>query len=156
MGRRPKSDAIRRAHQTSQAVVIPDSSLPMPDYIADNDTMRECWEWTVETASHFTEQHVPALATYVYWWATARQCMENLSLPGGAIITQDSTPMGDKQHPDIRTLQLATNQMRQLSAELGISPLANARMNLQRAATMTLAADLPDKIRRILDEKHGD
>lgn len=153
MGRRPKADAIRRAHQ-SQAV-IRGHSLPMPDLIAENALMRECWEWTAN-ATHFSEEHIPQLIALTYWWAVARQCMANLNTLSGGVTTKVDTPMGPRQDPDVRTMQTATTQIRQLSAELGIGPLAQKRMGLMQVATASMAADLSQKVFRMLDEHYGD
>jgi len=154
MGRRPKADAIRRAHHSTPAVYV--DSLPMPDEVADNELMRECWEWTVSSASHFSEQHIPQLVALAYWWAVARQCMANLASATGGVVTKVDTPMGPRQDPDVRTMQTATTQIRQLSAELGIGPLAQTRMGLMKVATASLAADLPQKVFQMLDEHYGD
>lgn len=152
-GRKPKSDAIARAHQSPPATYIEPGDMPVPDIVAANPLMRECWEWTVGNG-RFTDADIPQLVTLSYWWAVARQCMANLETTAG-VVTKVETAMGPRQDPDIRTLQLATNQMRQLSSELGVSPLARQRMGLMQAATMTLAADLPERVFRMLDE-HGD
>jgi hypothetical protein len=77
----------------------------MPDEVADNELMRECWEWTVSSASHFSEQHIPQLVALAYWWAVARQCMANLASATGGVVTKVDTPMGPRQDPDVRTMQ---------------------------------------------------
>jgi phage terminase small subunit len=128
----------------------------MPAEVASNDLMRECWEWTVGGASHFTDADVPMLTLLVHWWAVARQCSANLAAESGGVVTQVDTPMGPRQDPDIRTLQLATNQVRQLSSELGVGPLARTRMGLMKIATASMAADLPAKVFKMLDEHYGD
>ena len=156
MGRKPKSDAIRRAHEQSQAVVMNPCELQMPDLVANNELMRECWEWIVDGSGQFRMQDVPQLTMLTYWWATARQCMTNLEASNGGIITEVENSFGDKkQAPDIKTMQLATNQIRQLEAELGISPLARQRMGLMKMATVHLAASVPDRIFKMLDEHNG-
>lgn len=128
----------------------------MPAEVADNEIMRECWEWTVSGSSHFSEEHIPKLVSLCVWWAIARQCTTNLSSPSGGLVTKVATPMGPRQDPDVRTLQTATTQIRQLSAELGISPLAQTRMGLMKVATASLAAELPQKVFKMLDEHYGD
>lgn len=152
-GRRPKSDAIARAHQQPAVTYIEPGDMVVPEVVAANPLMLECWEWTVGNG-RFTEADTPQLVMLAYWWAVARQCMANLGTQTG-VVTKIETVSGPRQDPDIRTLQLATNQMRQLSSELGVSPLARQRMGLMQAATMTLAADLPERVFRMLDE-HGD
>lgn len=156
MGRRPKADAVARNHHTTAAVVVDPHALQMPDDISGNELMRECWEWTVSSSTQFTQADVPMITLLVQWWAVARQCTENLAGANGGVVTQIDTPMGPRQDPDIRTLQLATNQVRQLSAELGIGPLARTRMGLMKVATASMAADLPQKVFKMLDEHYGD
>ncbi len=155
-GRKPKADAIRRAHQASPARVIEHSSLPMPGEVAGNPLMAECWEWTVEGATHLTTADIPMVTLLVQWWAVARQCAANIASASGGVVTKVDTPMGPRQDPDLRTLQLATNQVRQLSSELGVSPVARDRMRLMKVATASMAADLPAKIYRILEGHDGD
>jgi hypothetical protein len=150
-GRKPKTEAIRRNH----AITIADHApLAIPSEVASNELMLECWDWTTAGTSHFTEADVPMLTLLAQWWAVARQCSANLASESGGVITQVQTPMGARQDPDIRTLQLATNQIRQLSSELGVGPLARTRMGLMKVATASMAADLPAKIFKALDE-HG-
>lgn len=156
MGRRPKADAIRRSAPRGQSPAVIIDGLAMPDEVAGNELMRDCWEWTVNGSSHFTQAHIPQLVAYCAWWATARQCIENIGAPNGGIVTKVDTPMGPRQDPDIRTLQLATNQLRTLAAELGISPLAQTRMGLMKVATASMAVDLPAKVFKMLDEHYGD
>lgn len=153
-GRKPKADAIRRMH--TSAVIVEHAPLAMPEEVASNELMRECWEWTVGGASHFTEADVPMLSLLVQWWAVARQCSANLASADGGVGTKIDTMMGPRQDPDVRTLQLATNQIRQLSSELGVGPLARTRMGLMKMATASMAADLPAKVFKMLDEHYGD
>jgi len=128
----------------------------MPELVANNELMRECWEWIVDGSGQFRTQDIPQLTMLAYWWATARQCMANLEAANGGIVTQVENSFGDmKQAPDIKTMQLATNQIRQLESELGISPLARQRMGLMKMATVQMAASVPEHIFRMLDEHHG-
>ena len=152
-GRKPKTDAIRRQRDTQPVAFV--EHLEMPAVVAGNDLMRECWEWTVADSTHFHAADVPMLTSLAYWWAVQRQCMTNLSA-GAGVVTQVDTAMGPRQDPDIRTLQLATNQIRQLSSELGIGPLARTRMGLMKMATVSMAADLPERVFKMLDEHYGD
>jgi P27 family predicted phage terminase small subunit len=156
-GRRPKSDAIRRAHQQGISPTTPVDSLAMPDVVAESELMRECWEWTVVGASHFRPEDTPQIVELCMWWAISRQCMENLTCANGGIVTSVEDNFGNRRKdPDISTYSTATNHVRQLSAELGISPLARQRMGLMKMQTMTLAADMPSKVFKILDEHRGD
>jgi hypothetical protein len=156
MGRRPKADAIRRARDAHEAEVVecvPVGGLAIPLEVANNPLMLECWEWTVEGATHFRQADVPRLILLSYWWAVARQCMANLSRETG-IVTEVLSINGVKQAPDIKTLDLATSKMDKLSAELGVGPLARQRMGLNQAAMMALASSVPLRIFKMLDEHY--
>jgi len=131
-------------------------SLPVPDVVTRNELMLECWDWATGGASHFTPADIPQLTSLAYWWAVERQCMANLEDVGGGIVTTVETVRGPAVVPDIRTMQLATNQIRQICAELGISPLARTRMGLMQAQAVTLAADLPERVFKMLDAHDGD
>ena len=156
MGRRPKSDAVRRARDARETVVeaVPVDGLAIPPEVANSPLMRECWEWTVEGATHFRQADVPRLILLAYWWAVARQCMANLGREDG-IVTEVLTINGVKQAPDIKTLDLATTRMDKLSAELGVGPLARQRMGLNQAALIALASSVPDRIFKMLDDHYG-
>lgn len=154
MGRRPKADAIRRQH--TEATFIEPATVQVPAVVEGNDLMLECWTWITSGTSHFTLADTPQLVALSYWWAVQQQCIANLVAANGGVRTKVSTPMGDRQDPDVRTMQLATNQVRTLSAELGISPLARARMGLMKMATVSMAADLPERVFKMLDEHYGD
>lgn len=139
----------------SAALPAPGTCLEMPPIVAENEIMRECWEWTVGDSTRFSQDHIPMLTSLVWWWAVARQCMANVQMPGQIIVTQIQTPNGLKQEPDLKTLREATNQIRQLSAELGIGPLAQTRMGLMRVATATMATELPARIFKMIDSADG-
>ncbi|MDA3937182.1 MAG: P27 family phage terminase small subunit [Actinomycetota bacterium] len=155
-GRKPKTDAIRR---TSQPKVVDSASsaIAMPAEVEGNALMRECWEWTVGDGAQFVPADTPMLILLAQWWAVARQCSSSIAAEeGDGVITQVMTPMGMRQNPDVKTLKEATNQMRQLSSELGIGPLSRTRMGLMRMTAASMAADLPAKIFELIDSADGD
>jgi phage terminase small subunit len=154
-GRKPKSDAIRRAHQSKSTPALVVQELPVPMIVTASPTMMECWDWIATGNPHYTEQHIPLLVSLCTWWAVARQCIASMAMPDGAIVTKVDTPMGERQDPDIRTLAMASNQIRQLCSELGIGPLAEQKMGLMKVTTMTMAADLPEKIFALMDGRSG-
>jgi len=154
-GRKPKADAIRRANEVRVMPELHDQ-LPIPDEVAANPAMRDCWNWIVGGPTRFSPAHIPQLISLVEWWAISRQCLKNITGPDGTITTKVDTPMGERRDPDIQTLAMATNQIRQLCSELGIGPLAEQRMGLMKVTTLSMAADLPQKVFSMLDEYYGD
>lgn len=154
-GRKPKADAIRRAGQAKMTQSYREP-LPVPLEVASNPAMMECWDWIVGDSDRFSPAHLPQLISLTMWWAVARQCQANLMNPNETITTTVNTPMGPRRDPDIQTLAMATNQIRQLCSELGIGPLAEQRMGLMKVATMSMAADLPAKIFALMDGHDGD
>ena len=157
-GRKPKTDAIRRGNKPradvlSATVVILGGMTPPPN-VEENATMLQCWEWTVSNG-RYSQADVPMLTLLCEWWSIAEQCRTNLMSPGSGVITKVDTPMGARQDPDVKTLQLATNQIRQLSSELGVGPLSRSRMNLMDATTASVAADVPAKIFKMIDAARG-
>ena len=52
-----------------------------------------------------------------------------------------------KMAPLVQELAMASNQLRQIGAELGITPLARARLGIAEAATASMQMDVMAKMR---------
>lgn len=159
-GRKPKKDAQRRGGKPDSYLTkaqsleaIPVGGLMPPEHITANETKLECWNWIVSGGQKYEIEDMPLIASLATWWAIARQCEENMIVDGEICTTHKDLNGNIKKNPDIGTFSQATNNMRQLSSELGIGPLARMRMGLMDAATQSLTVDITDRIAAAL-ERH--
>lgn len=147
-GRRPKGKApLVQAH-------IINEELAPPEQVEASPLLLKYWEIITSdsTARQFTQADAPTIALLCYWHGIAEQCAVNLNTDDGRVITrlEDNEGLDRVRHPDIMTMKQASAEIRSLSAELGISPLARARIGLMDAATQSTQADIQDKIQRIM------
>lgn len=169
-GRKPDAKAVRRKHAPPQpesvnlvAEIAPPSKLSVPEFVAENATMRTCWNEIVGDGYQYTDADVPQLEQLCYWYAVYRQCVANTVLPNGMVVTKmgrktedgEFDPMSTKAHPDIKTAKEASGMFRTLAAELGVSPLARQKMGLMEAVTHSTQADLVRKTEDLFERFKG-
>lgn len=154
-GRKPKSDAIRRGLKDSYQLSPKEerAGLQMPDDIAADPVQAEIWAWIAPPVNNFTIQDMPTVRLLVYWHAVAAQAQQASQSEGGQINIFDKVgikpfktadgrdiPMV-RENPAIKILKQATAEIRALSDQLGLSPLARSRIGLMDATTVKTAAD---------------
>ena len=150
-GRKPKANAIRRggAQPLQARTVEAPAQLRPPASVEANPTMAACWELVVGAAP-YTPADVPQLEAYCYWYAVLQQCMQQTITADGRVVTMyarkdeagRTDPGSVRTNPDIRTAEKATAMLRQLGAELNLSPVARARAGLLDAMTKSTQADV--------------
>lgn len=155
-GRKPKNNAIRRGgtqptlSTTERAEVV---ALQKPVMVALNPTMDACWELIVGASPNFAPADVPQLEAYCYWYAVLQQCIQQTITEDGRVVTvyaehdeaNNVKPLTAKRNPDLLTAEKATAMLRQLGAELNLSPVARARAGLMDAMTRSTQADVVNK-----------
>jgi len=148
-GRKPKNNAIRRGGAGPLDVraepLAPAPRLEMPETVAANPTMAACWALIVGDAPIFQPADVPQLEAYCYWYAVLQQCINQTIKPDGRVVTlfaRKDAPESVRPNPDIRTAEKATAMLRQLGAELNLSPTGRARAGLLDAMTKSTQADV--------------
>lgn len=148
-GRKPQAKLSRPPDPASVIPVDADSgrAIGMPGYLSENPYAEQAWHLVMDNQTRFRIQEVPLVEQYCMAYAIARQALDNLANADGTVQTFTLSASGDlKQHPDIKTWKEAANQMRQLSGVLGLDTLTAERLKLTRAATSSLAADIPNKV----------
>lgn len=153
-GAKPKQNAIRRGVKDAYAIEEPrEVGVTMPPDIAESTMLSTIWNYIAPPVNNFTVQDIPNLRLLCTWHAIAVQCQDAL-LRGDERVNIVEV-MGEKtikssdgktlhkvrEHPAIGTLKKASAEIRALSDQLGLSPLARSRIGLMQATTVKTAAD---------------
>lgn len=153
-GAKPKQNAIRRGVSDSLAIEVhPTVGITMPPDIASSPLEAKIWDFIAPPVNNFTEQDIPNLRLLCTWHAVAAQCHDALirgddkvnivEVVGEKTIkSKDGQTLHKvREHPAIATLKKASAEIRALSDQLGLSPLARSRIGLMQATTVKTAAD---------------
>lgn len=154
-GRKPKENAIRRGLRDMYMQAGPDAheGVTMPEDIAADPVQSEIWAWIAPPVNRFAGQDMPALRLLCYWHAVALQAQQAMASGDGTVNIFDrvgtkpyraaggeEVPLVRK-HPALSVLKEASAEIRALSDQLGLSPLARSRIGLMDANTRKTAAD---------------
>lgn len=153
-GAKPKQDAIRRGITDAYGLAKAESvGISMPEDVANDPVQSEIWAWLVPPANNFSTQDIPQLKELVFWHAVYAQAQQALQSENGTIHIFDKignkpfkTPDGRdiplvRKNPAIAILKDASAEIRMLSDQLGLSPLARSRIGLMDAVKVKSAAD---------------
>lgn len=153
-GAKPKQNAIRRGLSDSYGIKKADSTgVIMPRDIQSDPVQSDIWAWIAPPVNSFAEQDVPNLRLLVYWHAVAAQAQQAMRSEDGHINIFDKigakpfkAPDGRevplvRKNPALTILKEASAEIRALSDQLGLSPLARSRIGLLNATTVKTAAD---------------
>lgn len=153
-GAKPKQDAIRRGISDAYTIDQPKTvGVTMPADIKASPMLSTIWEFIAPDVNNFTEQDIPNLRLLCTWHAVAAQCQDALIrgddkvnivevMGEKSIKTADGKVLHKvREHPAIGTLKKASAEIRALSDQLGLSPLARSRIGLMQATTVKTAAD---------------
>lgn len=163
-GRKPAPKEIKKSNNAIevQAETLPAAPLDaqtgkeiaIPATVAMLPNAELCWHIIMDDQTRFSLHEVPLIESYCLAYAAMRQAMDNMMQDGNGtiqIITQQqgSAP---KKNPNWSVWSEAVDKMRYLSGILGLDTLTAERLNLTRAATASIAVDLPAKIRKQAQE----
>lgn len=154
-GRKPDQNAIRRGLKDSYALASPDErvGIGMPADIASDPVQSEIWAMIAPPTNRFAPEDEPNLRLLVYWHAVANQARKMMQRQDGnvgileAVAISPFTTQDGRQKPLFRkspalsVLKEASAEIRALSDQLGLSPLARSRIGLMDATTIKTAAD---------------
>lgn len=135
----------------------------MPQEVASDPVQSKIWEWICPPTNNFTQQDIPSLMALCFWHATFLQAKQSISSAGGDGTIEIYDKIGEKpftgkdgeplplvkKHPAITIMKEASSEIRALSDQLGLSPLARSRIGLMDAATVKTAADTAAMFRSI-------
>lgn len=163
-GRKPAPKNVKNdlAKRENNAVILDSTPLdaqsglviPIPTTVAMLPNAELCWHVVMDGQTRFSAHEVPLIESYCLAYATMRQAMDNMTQAGDGtiqIITQQkgSAP---KKNPNWTVWSEAVDKMRHLSGVLGLDTLTAERLQLTRAATASIAVDLPARIRKQAQE----
>lgn len=157
-GRKPE---VRLSKPPDPAHIVPvdaetGTMLEMPGSLAMSPYAEQAWHLVMDNQTRFRRQELPLIEQYCVAYAISRQALDNMANGDGTVQTCTTTAAGDlRQHPDIKTWTQAANQMRQLSGVLGLDSLTAERLKLTKAATTSLAADIPQKVMAAMKAMQG-
>lgn len=156
-GRKPKQDAVRRGlvERYNQAITIESRGVVMPDDIKIDPVQSEIWTLIAPPVNNFIDSDIPALRLLCFWHAAALNAQAQMESVDGYVGVLASTDKGDVVHPALKVLKQASTEIRALSDQLGLSPLARSRIGLLQVATAKTAADTAAMFRSI-DGAYGD
>lgn len=123
--------------------------IKMPEQLSFLPAAEECWHMITDGQTRFSTYEVPLLEQYCMAYAAVRQAqLEMIDVANGRLEVvchpKDGKPY---RNPAFNAWKDATEEMRRLSGVLGLDTLTAERLNLTRASTASIAADLPVKIR---------
>lgn len=158
-GRKP--NALAQSHvQPTEIIEAPvdattGAELAMPASVAMLPNAELCWHMIMDGQTRYRAYEVPLLEQYCIAYALQQQAIDNMIDPETGTLqiavggSEYSTP---KKNPNFTVWKEAVNTMRMLSGQLGLDTLTAERLNLTRATTASVAADLPGRIRKIAKE----
>lgn len=135
--------------------------VTMPDDIAADPLMSEVWAWVAPPVNRFSDEDLPTLRLLCFWHVVALQAQQSMrtDVNGVAIFDQVGVkpfpgPDGEemplvRKAPALSVLKEASTEIRALSDQLGLSPLARSRIGLMDANTRKTAADTAAMFRTI-------
>ena len=114
----------------------------------------ECWHVIMDNQTRFTAHEVPLIESYCLAYAAMRQAAANMTAAGDGTmeILVKISGQAPKKNPNWSVFSEAVDKMRHLSGVLGLDTLTAERLNLTKAATASLAVDLPARIRKAARE----
>lgn len=161
-GAKPKKNAIRRggpdAPELLEARPVEPRGIEKPDEVARSASLSVLWDQTVGASGAFRPQDVPALTQYVFQLETARQCRANAMDESGKITVLVGKGEPDEngryvayvENPWLKAMREAEALALKLADQLGLTPLARARLGLTNAASAAAAISIADQIDRAM------
>ena len=147
-GRMPKDGAVRRGLKDRSGADEPRRGVRMPADIEADLAKSEIWELIAPPVNNFCEQDVPTLRMLVQWHAVFQQACQEMAGEYGALNvlekigeTEEGGVPLKRKHPAIAVMKTASTEIRALSDQLGLSPLARTRIGLMDAVATKTAAD---------------
>lgn len=153
-GAKPKQNAIRRGMKDAYGLARSDATgVVMPPDIENDPVQSEIWAWLAPPVNNFTPQDIPTLRLLTYWHAVAAQAQQAIHSENGQLNIFDKIGVKPyktedgrevplvRKNPALTILKEASAEIRALSDQLGLSPLARSRIGLMDAAKVKTAAD---------------
>lgn len=164
MGRMPDAHAIRRTKD--KAVIIPDtveaSALTPPDSVLAHQHMTELWSSLVGSGIAYEERDIPLIEQLVWDFETVEQCRARVMGSDGQMKLM--VPVGEPDpdtgeylkyipNPYIKQMREAMAEGLKLADQLGLSPMARARLGLTQAAGKAATLSIAETIDALMEKR---
>lgn len=160
-GRKPDAMAVRRErdHVDLQAQVI-GGTVAKPLSVAQNDKLSKIWDETVGAGLAFKPEDAPLLEQFVFDVGMVDECRKNLIDKDGKLnpfieVEDKNGNIELADNPYYRKMRELTADSLKLANDLGLTPLARARLGLTQASTKAVNISIADTIRKAM-ERDGD
>ena len=136
-GRKRKPAAIHKLHGNYRAdrhggsIPDPPVAIPDPPKMLRGIALQE-WDRITKLAAEvkiITQLDMVVFASYCKWWSVFSKAIDQVDL--GRTYLSKSTKGTNVPHPLLRVANLAWSNMMRCCGELGFSPAARARLNIE-------------------------
>lgn len=164
MGRMPDAHAIRRAKD--KAEIIPDvaetCAITPPESVLAHEHMHEMWQSLVGNGIAYQERDVPLIEQLVWDFETVDQCRGHVMGPDGQMRLM--VPVGEPDpdtgeylkyapNPYLKPMRDAMAEGLKLADQLGLSPMARARLGLTQAAGKAATLSIAETIDALMEKR---
>lgn len=164
MGRMPDAHAIRRTKD--KAVIIPEtveaSSLTPPETVLAHPHMTELWSSLVGSGIAYEERDIPLIEQLVWDFETVEQCRARVMGADGQMKLM--IPVGEPDpdtgeylkfipNPYLKQMREAMTEGLKLADQLGLSPMARARLGLTQAAGKAATLSIAETIDALMEKR---
>ncbi len=164
MGRMPDAHAIRRSKD--KAVIIPETvetcALTPPDTVLAHPHMAELWSSLVGSGIVYEERDIPLIEQLVWDFETVEQCRARVMGADGQMKLM--IPVGEPDpdtgeylkfipNPYLKQMREAMTEGLKLADQLGLSPMARARLGLTQAAGKAATLSIAETIDALMEKR---
>ena len=163
MSRRPNALAVRREKDRAniQATVMgdPSDTCPKPVAVASNPKLNALWDSVIGTGMAFRHQDAPLLEQFVTNMALAEDCRAHLFKEDGTpiLFTTEYDDNGNKvyiDNPYYKKMREISADTLRLANELGMTPVARARLGLTKASTNAVNLSIAETIYKAMEREN--
>lgn len=161
MGRMPNALAENRAkdHVDLTAVVVGQGArAQMTPRICASPDLQELWLMTVGDGTDYTAAQAPIIEQYVLNLAMIEECTRHLVDENGKVHLFAEDEDGNiifKENPYSKRYDKLMQTNFKLATELGLTPMARARLGLTKANTNAINISIADVVRKAMAESEG-
>lgn len=158
-GRKPDALAVRREkdHVDVAAEVI-GNGCEKPMGVACNNRLSRIWDDTIGSGMAFTPSDAPILEQFVFDLALAEECrchmFDESGTPAPFITATDddgNTRLID--NPYYKKMREVSADVLKLAGELGLTPIARARLGLTQASAKAVNISIAETIRKAMERQ---
>lgn len=139
----PGTELAREETEAKVRIVNSENAAVMPANVSADTALSEIWESLAGDGSTFTPAEGMGLELMTYWLRIARECYDAVDDGQGAPlkimdVTIDGELIDSKY---MKLMDTATKNYMKLAEQMGVTPLARARLNLTETTAKGVAID---------------